>query len=64
MGTASVTHQIVIRIATPAVNQATLFSPSGGCVKIKLNNIRKPIMRPYKDILFFSNNYYLQKNLL
>ena len=38
MGTASVTHQIVIKMATPAVNQAILFNPTGGSVKIKLNN--------------------------
>jgi hypothetical protein len=64
MGTASVTHQTVINIATPAVNQATLFNPSDGSVKIKLKSIKKPVMRPYKDILFFANNYCLQKNLL
>ena len=56
MGTASVTHQIVIKIATPAVNQAVLFNPTGGSVKIKLNSIKKPVMLPYKDILFFANN--------
>ena len=61
MGTASVTHQIVIKIATPAVNQATLFSPSGDSVKIKLNSIKKPVTSPYNDILFFANNYCLQK---
>ena len=56
MGTASVTHQIVIKIAIPAVNQAVLFNPTGGSVKIKLNNIKRPVMMPYNDILFFSNN--------
>ena len=61
MGTASVTHQIVIKIAAPAVNQAALFNPSGGSIKIKLNSIKKPVIRPYKDILFFANNYCLQK---
>ena len=61
MGTASVTHQIVIKIATPAVSQATLLSPSGDSVKKKLNSINKPAKSPYKDILFFANNIYLQK---
>ena len=56
MGTASVTHQIVINIATPAVNQAVLFNPTGGSVKIKLNKIKKPVAIPYKDILLFANN--------
>ena len=56
MGTASVTHQIVIKIATPAVSQAILFNPTGGSEKIKLNSIKKPVMIPYKDILFFANN--------
>ena len=56
MWTASVTHQIVINTATPAVNQAVLFNPTGGSVKIKLSNIKKPVMIPYKDILFFANN--------
>ena len=56
MGTASVTHQIVIKIATPAVNQAVLFNPTGGSVKIKLNRIKEPAVIPYKDILFFANN--------
>ena len=56
MGTASVTHQIVIKIAIPAVSQAVLFNPTGGSVKIKLNRIKKPVMIPYKDILFFANN--------
>ena len=56
MGTASVTHQIVIKIATPAVNQAVLFNPTGGSVKIKLNRIKEPVVIPNKDILFFANN--------
>ena len=56
MGTASVTHQIVINIAIPAVSQAVLFKPTGGSVKIKLNRIKKPAVIPYKDILFFANN--------
>ena len=56
MGTASVTHQIVIKIVTPAVNQAVLFNPNGGSVKIKVNSIKKPVKLPYKDILFFANN--------
>ena len=56
MGTASVTHQIVIKVATPAVNQAVLFNPTGGSVKIKLSRIKKPVMIPYKDILFLANN--------
>ena len=56
MGTASVTHQTVIKIATPAVNQAILFNPIGGSVTIKLNKIKKPVVIPYKDILFFANN--------
>ena len=56
MGTASVIHQTVINIATPAVNQAILFNPTGGSKKIKLNSIKRPVMIPYKDILFFANN--------
>ena len=56
MGIASVIHQTVINNAIPAVNQAALFNPTGGSVKIKLNMIKKPVMMPYKDILFFANN--------
>ena len=56
MGTASVTHQTVINIAIPAVNQAVLFNPNGGSVRIKVNSIKKPVKIPYKEILFFANN--------
>ena len=56
IGTASVIHQTVISIAIPAVNQAVLFNPTGGSVKIKLNSIKRPVVIPYRDILFFSNN--------
>ena len=61
IGTASVTHQTVISIAIPAVNQAVLFNPTGGSEKIKLNSIKKPVMLPYKDILFFADNIMFKK---
>ena len=56
IGIASVIHQTVINTAIPAVNHAVLFNPTGGSVKIKPNSIKKPVMIPYKDILFFVNN--------
>ena len=57
IGTASVVHQIVISMATPAVNQATLSSPSGGLDIKKNKSITKPLINPNMDILPFVNNY-------
>ena len=58
IGIASVTHQIVINKATPAVNHATLLRSSGGSEKKNIKNINIPKIRPNKDILFLLRSIY------
>ena len=46
---ASVTHQIVINKAMPAVIHAALLRSSGGSKKINIDNINKPNNNPNKE---------------
>jgi IMP dehydrogenase len=48
-GMASVTHQIVINKAMPAVIHAALLRSSGGSKKINIDNINKPNNNPNKE---------------
>ena len=48
-----ISFERIINLSLPSYDNLNF---TGGSVKIKLSSIKKPVMMPYKDILFFANN--------